>query len=78
MGDLFCCIFDFAYDLFFKLDKIKSRLLAVNKISLVNIHILEIREDIDGILQLTFIHEKDLLQAEKVLSAGNYVTLRNN
>ncbi len=55
-----------------------AELLAVNKISLVNIHILEIREDIDGILQLTFIHEKDRLQAEKVLSASNYVTLRNN
>lgn len=37
-------------------------------ISLVNIHILEIREEIDGVLQLTFASQADCDQAKQVLS----------
>lgn len=55
-----------------------AQILAVNNINLVNIHILEIREDIDGILQLTFTHKKDRVQAEKILSQKHYAILRSN
>ncbi|GAJ26435.1 prephenate dehydrogenase [Liquorilactobacillus sucicola DSM 21376 = JCM 15457] len=72
------------FDLFINIpDRIGSiasitQLLAFNKISLVNIHILEIREDIDGVLQLTFMREEDRLKAEKLLTQKNYVVLRRD
>ncbi|WP_353948681.1 prephenate dehydrogenase [Sporolactobacillus sp. Y61] len=45
-----------------------TRILAEAQINLVNLHILEIREEIDGILQLTFASRKDLEQAASELS----------
>ncbi|WP_429971106.1 prephenate dehydrogenase [Fructilactobacillus sp. Tb1] len=44
-----------------------TTMLANANISLVNLHIREIREDTNGILQLTFSNEKELAAAEKVL-----------
>ena len=57
------------YDLFINLaDKVGSladvtQILAEARINLVNVHILEIREEIDGIAQLTFSSEKDRQKA---------------
>ncbi|WP_334115593.1 prephenate dehydrogenase [Ligilactobacillus sp.] len=61
------------YDLFINLaDKVGSladvtRILADARINLVNIHILEIREEIDGIAQLTFSSGKDRQKALELL-----------
>ncbi len=44
-------------------------LLAEAGISIVNLQILEIREEIDGVLQLTFAKEADRQQAEEILAA---------
>ena len=38
-------------------------------ISIVNLQILEIREEIDGVLQLTFAKEADRQQAKEILAA---------
>ncbi|ANZ57490.1 prephenate dehydrogenase [Fructilactobacillus lindneri] len=45
-------------------------------INLVNLHILEIREDVNGVLQLTFRSEKDLQRAQELLAAKYSVTRR--
>lgn len=72
------------FDLFINIpDKVGAiaditHLLALNQINLVNIHILEIREDIDGVLQLTFMRKEDRIQAENKLSQNNYVVLRRD
>ncbi|KRL00862.1 prephenate dehydrogenase [Liquorilactobacillus capillatus] len=55
-----------------------TQLLALNKINLVNIHILEIREDLDGVLQLTFMRENDRAQAVKILTHAHYTILRKD
>lgn len=61
------------YDLFINLaDKVGSladvtQILAEARINLVNVHILEIREEIDGIAQLTFSSEKDRQKALELL-----------
>ncbi|KRN08628.1 prephenate dehydrogenase [Liquorilactobacillus mali] len=66
------------YDLFVNIpDKVGAiarvtQLLACNKINLVNLQILEIREEIDGILQLTFMKEIDYEKAKKILSGQEY------
>ncbi|KRM96766.1 prephenate dehydrogenase [Liquorilactobacillus aquaticus DSM 21051] len=72
------------FDLFINIaDQIGSianitQLLALNRINLVNIHILEIREDIDGVLQLTFMRERDRIQAENILTRNHYIILRRS
>ncbi|GHN43291.1 hypothetical protein ME797_06570 [Lactobacillus delbrueckii] len=38
-------------------------------ISIVSLQILEIREEIDGVLQLTFAKEADRQQAKEILAA---------
>jgi prephenate dehydrogenase len=66
------------YDLFINIpDRVGSiadvtRILAVKKINLVNLHILEIREEVDGILQLTFMNEKSRAAAKKILNEQHY------
>ncbi|WP_412768483.1 hypothetical protein [Liquorilactobacillus vini] len=50
--------------------------MAQAKLNLVNLHILEIREEIDGILQLTFMSQTDQLQAKEVLIANNYQVIQ--
>lgn len=52
--------------------------LAAAQISLVNIHILEIREDIDGVLQLTFGNAAAQAQAARVLETAGYQIVRRN
>lgn len=49
-----------------------TALLAHNKINLVNLQILEIREEIDGVLQLTFMKENDCEKAKEVLINQKY------
>lgn len=46
-----------------------TRLLAEAGISIVSLQILEIREEIDGVLQLTFAREADRRQAKEILAA---------
>ncbi|WP_413627502.1 prephenate dehydrogenase [Fructilactobacillus vespulae] len=53
-----------------------TKQLAEHKISLVNIHILEIREDVEGILQLTFSNETDLNKARMLLSSSYKIVRR--
>lgn len=53
-----------------------TKILAQAKLNLVNLHILEIREEIDGILQLTFMSQTDQLQAKEVLIANNYQVIQ--
>lgn len=53
-----------------------TNLLASHKISLVNIHILEIREDVEGVLQLTFSNENDLNKANLLLSNSYKIVRR--
>lgn len=66
------------YDLFVNIpDKVGSlakvtQILASAKINLVNLHILEIREEIDGVLQLTFMKETDRTTAAKILNEQHY------
>ncbi|AXX64785.1 prephenate dehydrogenase [Bombilactobacillus bombi] len=55
-----------------------TQLLAKGHINLVNIHILEVREDIDGVLQLTFDNAKNQQQAANLLRAANYQIIRRN
>ncbi|MCI1880809.1 MAG: prephenate dehydrogenase [Sporolactobacillus sp.] len=69
------------YDLFINIpDKIGSiaevtSVLTTAGINLVNLHILEIREEIDGVLQLTFSSEKDRTQAASELSRHGWRAL---
>ncbi|MBA1433968.1 prephenate dehydrogenase [Bombilactobacillus bombi] len=55
-----------------------THLLSQAQINLVNIHILEIREDIDGVLQLTFSDASTQAQAAKLLKQSGYQILRRN
>lgn len=52
--------------------------LAAAKLSLVNIHILEIREEVDGVLQLTFGEAATRDQAAELLQAADYQIVRRN
>lgn len=52
--------------------------LAQAQLSLVNIHILEIREEIDGVLQLTFSDLKTRTQASSLLADAGYQIVRRN
>ncbi len=49
-----------------------AQLLAENDISIRNIRILEIRENIDGALRLTVFSEKDQLKTVSLLESNNY------
>jgi prephenate dehydrogenase len=70
------------YDLFVNIaDRVGSiaavtQVLADAKINLVNLHILEIREEIDGILQLTFMKQTDRAIAKKLLIENNYQVIQ--
>ncbi|WP_028976937.1 prephenate dehydrogenase [Sporolactobacillus terrae] len=72
------------YDLFLNLpDCIGSlarvtRILENAKINLVNIHILEIREDVAGVLQLSFSNQEDRLQAKCELDRHGLPTIRGD
>ncbi|MFC0233002.1 prephenate dehydrogenase [Vagococcus entomophilus] len=48
-----------------------TALLADKNISLINLKILETREDINGILQVTFKSKQDLEQAKRCIQAGS-------
>jgi prephenate dehydrogenase len=52
--------------------------LAAAKLSLVNIHILEIREEIDGVLQLTFNDAVAQNEAATLLTTAGYQIVRRN
>lgn len=47
-------------------------LLAEHQLSIVNLQILEIREDVNGILQLTFANAKDQESAANLLASNHY------
>lgn len=70
------------YDLFVNIpDQVGSlaeitQLLAQAQINLVNMHILEIREDIDGVLQLTFSSQANLEKAQEILTAKYQILKR--
>ncbi len=49
-----------------------AQLLADNEISIRNIRILEIRENINGALRLTVFSEKDQLKTVDLLESNNY------
>ncbi|AVK62791.1 prephenate dehydrogenase [Lactobacillus sp. CBA3606] len=51
--------------------------LAQAKLNLINCHILEVREEIDGVLQLTFGTAKSQAQAAGLLKAAGYQIVRN-
>lgn len=53
-----------------------TKILAEAKISLVNIHILEIREEINGVLQLTFSNPNDLAEARVTLQQHDLSVVR--
>jgi Prephenate dehydrogenase len=55
-----------------------TRILEEARINLINIHILEIREEIDGILQLSFANVKDLARAKNELSRSGYSIVRSD
>ncbi|ETY74660.1 prephenate dehydrogenase [Lactiplantibacillus fabifermentans] len=52
--------------------------LAAARLNLVNIHILEIREEVDGVLQLTFDSAATQTQAAQLLAAANYQIVRKS
>ncbi|MFC6179936.1 prephenate dehydrogenase [Lactiplantibacillus daowaiensis] len=52
--------------------------LAQAKLSLVNIHILEIREEVDGVLQVTFANAATRDQAAALLQAADYQIVRRD
>ncbi|MGP4116301.1 prephenate dehydrogenase [Levilactobacillus zymae] len=52
--------------------------LATAHLSLVNIHILEIREEVDGVLQLTFGEAATRDQAAELLQAADYQIVRRS
>lgn len=51
-----------------------TAILAENKISITNIRIIEAREDIYGVLRLSFQTEEDRLRAKKCLESNKYDT----
>ncbi|WP_281164237.1 prephenate dehydrogenase [Liquorilactobacillus sicerae] len=53
-----------------------TKILAQAEINLVNLHILEIREEIDGILQLIFMSQMDQYQAKEILIGNNYQVIQ--
>jgi len=55
-----------------------TQLLSEAKLNLVNIHILEIREEVDGVLQLTFGNAATHDAAVTLLQAANYQIVRKN
>ncbi|MCP0886473.1 prephenate dehydrogenase [Ligilactobacillus sp. WILCCON 0076] len=55
-----------------------TALLTTAEINIVNIHILEIREEVDGILQLTFSSDKDYKKAKATLLPYFQVINRDN
>ncbi|GGK24785.1 prephenate dehydrogenase [Caldalkalibacillus thermarum] len=55
-----------------------TTLLGIHKISITNIAILETREDIMGVLCLTFRHERDMEKAQKVLRDANFLVYRRD
>lgn len=55
-----------------------TRILEEAKINLINIHILEIREEIDGVLQLSFANRKDLDRAKNALSRYGLSAVRSD
>ena len=55
-----------------------TQLLAQAQLSLVNIHILEIREEVDGVLQLTFGNAATHDAAIALLAAANYQIVRKS
>lgn len=55
-----------------------TTLLGIYHISITNIEILETREDIMGVLRLTFRHEKDLEKAKELIENANYPVYRRD
>jgi len=55
-----------------------TQVLAAAKLSLVNIHILEIREEVDGVLQVTFGDAATRDQAATLLQTAGYQIVRRN
>jgi len=53
-----------------------TTLLGQNKISITNLEILETREDIMGVLRLSFRHEDDLEEAKVIIGQANYAVYR--
>ncbi|WP_025026774.1 prephenate dehydrogenase [Caldalkalibacillus mannanilyticus] len=53
-----------------------TTLLGEKKISITNLEILETREDIMGVLRLSFRHEEDLEEAKNIMSQANYAVYR--
>ncbi|MCM3719321.1 prephenate dehydrogenase [Fictibacillus phosphorivorans] len=51
-----------------------TTLLAEFEISIINITILEVREDLNGVLRLSFQNDNDRDKAQKVLHQENYLT----
>lgn len=52
--------------------------LAAARLSLINIHILEIREEVDGVLQLTFSDAATRTRAAELLQDAGYQIVRRN
>jgi prephenate dehydrogenase len=55
-----------------------TNLIANARISITNIRIIEMREDIIGVLRLSFRSEEDRVRAEAVLNGENYQTFIND
>lgn len=53
-----------------------TTLLGIHEISITNIAILETREDIMGVLRLSFRNESDMEKAEKVMQDAHYLVYR--
>lgn len=72
------------YDLFLNIpDRVGeiarvTRILETERINLINIHILEIREEIDGVLQLSFADRQTLDQAKKALNQNGFQAVRSD
>ncbi|GAA0360538.1 prephenate dehydrogenase [Bacillus horti] len=55
-----------------------TTLLGIYRISITNIEILETREDILGVLRLTFRHEEDLEKAKELIENAQYKVYRRD
>lgn len=55
-----------------------TTLLGIYHISITNIEILETREDIMGVLRLTFRHENDLERAKELIENAQYTVYRRD
>ncbi|WP_010631521.1 prephenate dehydrogenase [Sporolactobacillus vineae] len=55
-----------------------TRILEEEQINLINIHILEIREEIDGVLQLSFSNRQDLIRARNALTRYGFTAVRSD